>query len=124
MPPVSDLNGLRNRPACGFGVDATAVSADDLGARMLSQPPGYRFGFTIRQQVDDPALFQIAQDRTVAVTLPPGPVIDPKHAWRCHWCSSGSMMELTQQGRSTGQQPEPGCQPFSGPTTYSKREPV
>ncbi len=97
MPAISHLNGSRKRLARGFGIDATAVTTHDLRARMLSQPPGYGLGLTIREQVDHLALLQIAEDRAVAVTLLPCPVVDPKHAWRCDRCSRGSMVELTEQ---------------------------
>jgi len=43
---------------------------------MSSEPGLGGRGLTIRQQRDDPAPFQIADDAGVSVIAPPGPIID------------------------------------------------
>jgi hypothetical protein len=105
MPPIRDLNGPRKRFARGFGIDTAAVPTHDLGARMRAQPPCDGVGIAVRQQVDHLALLKIAQDRAVAMPLLPCPVIDAKHARRCHRQSSSTMLEFTEQSRSADQQP-------------------
>jgi len=117
MPAISYLNGARNCLARRFGIDAAAVTAHDLYTGMLPQPSSHGRRLSIRQQVDDPALLQIAEYGAVAMALLPCPVIDPKHTRRCYSCSSGSMMQMAEQSRSAGQQSEPACQPCSGPAT-------
>src|SRR6185369_10466568 len=37
---------------------------------------------SVRQQVDDPAAFEIADDGAVTLAAPPGPVIHAENAWR------------------------------------------
>ncbi len=59
VPTIGNLNGLRSSAAGGFGVDATAVAADDLGTGMLWQPRSYCVGVAIGKQVDYPAGLQV-----------------------------------------------------------------
>jgi hypothetical protein len=69
----------------GFAVSATTVASDDRDRGMSSEPGLGRRGFTIRQQRDDPAPFQIADDAGVSVIAPPGPIVnanDPKRVRR------------------------------------------
>jgi hypothetical protein len=77
---------------------------------MLPQPPNHGLGLTIRQQVDDLALLQVAEDRAVAMALPPCPVVDTKDGARnLDRLGLGSVMEFTQQSRSADQQPKLAC---------------
>jgi hypothetical protein len=80
VPAIGHLNSAKCGLARRFCVDAAAVPAYDLSAGMLPQPPNHGLGLTIRQQVDDLALFQVAEDRAVAMALPPCPVVDTEDA--------------------------------------------
>ena len=124
VPTISYLNGLRSRPACGFGIDPAAVAADDLGTRMSSKPGSYGVGVAIGKQVDHPARLQVAQDRSIAMPLAPGPVVDAEHPWSLHWKPRAARMKLPQQSRPAGQQAKTLSKLGSSSTTQGKREPT
>ncbi len=81
-----------------IGVGTGAVRSHDLDPGMPLQPVGHGGGLAVGQQVDDLATFQIAQDRAVALTAPPGPIIDAEHA-RCAVCLRGSATSHEAQQR-------------------------
>jgi hypothetical protein len=58
-------------------VSSTTVTGDDRDRRMSSEPGLGGRRFTVRQQRDDPAPFQVADDAGVPVIAPPGPIIKP-----------------------------------------------
>jgi hypothetical protein len=124
VPTIGNLNGVRSSPVCGFGIDAAAVAADDLGTGMLSQPGSYGVGIAIGKQVDHPAGLQVAQDRSIAMALAPGPVVDAEHPWGLHWRPRTARMKLTQQRRPAGQQAKTLSKPGSSSTAHGKREPT
>ena len=124
VPTIGNLNGLRSSPACGFGVDPATVAADDLGTGMLSQPGSYGVGVAIGKQVDHPAALQVAQDRSIAMSLAPSPVVDAEHAWHLHWRQEAAVMKLTQQRRPARQQAKTLSLPRPGSATQGKREPT
>jgi len=72
VPAVGDLNCLRN----GTAIAAVAVASDQLDLRMGTQPGFDRGRLAIRQQIDHAAPLQIADRRSVALSLAPGPVVD------------------------------------------------
>src|SRR5277367_3454745 len=117
MPAISHLNGSGRSLASGLRIDTAAIAAHDLHAGMLPQPFRYARRLSIRKQVDHPVLLQITENRAIAMTLLPCPIIDTKHARRYYRRHSSLMMKLTQQSRSAGQQPQPACQPCSGSAT-------
>jgi hypothetical protein len=84
VPPVGDLNGIRRPLAGAVCVGAGAIAGNDLNTGMAAQPCGQAFGLSIGQQVDNRIALQINQDRPVAVSATPRPIIDGKDArnWR------------------------------------------
>jgi hypothetical protein len=76
MPPIRDLYRLRQGLCRSFAISPTTVTGNDRDRGMSSQPGLGGRGLTIRQQRDDPAPFQIADDAGVSVIAPPGPIID------------------------------------------------
>jgi hypothetical protein len=85
VPAVGDLRCPRRAHADAFRVSARAVAADDSNIlAVLPQPGGQCLAGAIRQQVDNPAAFEIADDGAVALVTPPGPVIHAEDArrWR------------------------------------------
>jgi hypothetical protein len=85
MPTIRDLYRVRQGLCRGFAISSTTVASDDRDRGMSSKPGLGSRGFTIRQQRDDPAPFQIADDAGVSVIAPPGPIVnanDPKRVRR------------------------------------------
>jgi len=76
MPTIRDLYRVRQGLCRGLAISATTVTGDDRDRGMSSKPRLGSRGFTIRQQRDDPAPFQIADDAGVSVIAPPSPVVD------------------------------------------------
>ncbi len=59
---------------------AIAVLRDDPDLRVILQPGFDSCRFAIGQKVNDPVPFEVADQRPVALPLPPGPVIDADHS--------------------------------------------
>ncbi len=75
MPAVRYLYRLRRSFRGGLSIQAGTIAADDLYAGMRTQPARRALRATIRQQIDYPAVFQVAENRTVDA-LPPCPIVD------------------------------------------------
>src|SRR5215207_10091356 len=85
MPPIRDLYRLRQGLCRSFAISPATVTGNDRDRGMSSQPGLGGRGLTIRQQRDDPAPFQIADDAGVSVVAPPSPIVnanDPKRVRR------------------------------------------
>jgi hypothetical protein len=89
MPPVRDLDRVWRSLPDAVGVDAGAVTRDDLHARVPLQPRRKALSSTVGQQVEDPVPLQVDEDGSVAVTAPPGPIINPEHARGRVWHRRG-----------------------------------
>jgi hypothetical protein len=74
MPPICDLNRVRQGLCRGFAISPAAVAGDDRDRGMSGEPGLGGRGLTIWQQGDDPAPFQVADDARVSVIAPPGPI--------------------------------------------------
>lgn len=79
VPAIGDLNGFWQGLRDGAAIDAVAVADDHFDLRMGTQPGFDRGRRAIRQQIDHPASFQIADQRAVALALAPGPVVDANY---------------------------------------------
>jgi hypothetical protein len=62
MPPVADLKGIGQGLMHRIGVAGGAVTADDLDARMLTQPRGKSVGPAVGQDIDPPAGLGVDQN--------------------------------------------------------------
>lgn len=80
MPTVGNLGRIRKRFGDCLPVSAVSVTSDDFDLRMLTQPGSDRRRLAIRQQVDDGTPLEIADQRSIALSLAPGPVVDPDDA--------------------------------------------
>ena len=76
MPTICDLYRVRQRLCRGFAISSTAVTGYDRDRGMSSEPGLRGRGLTIRQQRDDSAPFQVADDACVSMIAPPGPIIN------------------------------------------------
>src|SRR4051794_31112203 len=110
VPAVGDLRCLRRARADAFGVSARAVTADDSNIlAVLPQPGGQCLAGAIRQQVDNPAAFKIADDSAVALAAPPGPVIhtEDTRRWRD---AAAARADQPQQGIAADWHRQPASQ--------------
>ncbi len=80
MPAVCDLHGLWRCPTRGMAVSGSPIARNHGNARVSRQPGLDRCGFSVWQQVDDSALFKVAQQRAVALTALPGKIVDAEDA--------------------------------------------
>ena len=76
MPTICDLYRVRQRLCRGFAISSAAVTGYDRDRGMSSEPGLRGRGLTIRQQRDDSASFQVADDAGVSMIAPPGPIIN------------------------------------------------
>jgi hypothetical protein len=81
-----------------------AVPTDELHRRVSLQPGGKRLSTCVSQQIDGHALFQIYQQRPIALTFAPGPFIDPDYFDWGRW-REGAMPKQAQDGRGTTRHP-------------------
>lgn len=80
MTTVGNLGRIRKRFEDCLPVSAVSVTSDDFDLRMLTQPGSDRRRLAIRQQFDDGTPLKIADQRPIALSLAPGPVVDPDDA--------------------------------------------
>src|SRR5277367_154662 len=109
MPTIRDLYRVWQGLCRGFAISSTTVASDDRDRGMSSKPGLGSRGFTIRQQRDDPAPFQIAHDTGVSVIAPPGPIVnanDPKRVRR----RTATASDHAQQRILTHWQHQPFCE--------------
>jgi hypothetical protein len=78
MPAIGHLHGFRRTVACAGGVRAGPVPADDLGARMITQPGGERLGLPVGQQVNRAAGVHVDQHGPVNVPAAQREIIHPQ----------------------------------------------
>ena len=80
MPPVCHLEGVRQRSGNGATVTGTAVPGHDLDSGVVIQPSLDCSRFAVRQDIDDPPPFQIADQRSVTPAAPPSSIVNPDRA--------------------------------------------
>src|SRR3954470_17777271 len=110
VPAVGDLRCLRRTHADAFRVSARAVAADDSNIlAVLLQPGGQCLARSVRQQVNNPAAFEIADDGAVALAAPPGPVIhaEDTRRWRD---DDDARADQPQQGIAADRHRQPASQ--------------
>lgn len=79
VPPVSDLDGVRESPADRFGVGGRAVPADDLHPGVGAKPGFQHPCGAAGQDVDAFTRLGVDQHGGVAVTSAQGEVVHPHH---------------------------------------------
>lgn len=80
VPTVGDLNGIGCALSYPVSICTRTITGNDLDTRMLLQPSTNRRGLTVRQQIDDVVTLEVDQNRAVAVTASPGPIINSENA--------------------------------------------
>lgn len=82
MPAIGDLHRLRQGARDGAPIAAVAVTGDDFNSRPGAQPRLHRRRLTVWKEIDHPPPLKIADQRSVALSLAPGPVVDADEARR------------------------------------------
>src|SRR3954468_13657567 len=80
MPPVRDLDSFWRSLPDAISVDAGAAARGATPPGVPLQPRRKALSPAVGQEVEYPVLLQVDEDGPIAVTAPPCPVIDPKHA--------------------------------------------
>lgn len=80
MKTVGYLPGLRCTLPGGPGIEAAAISADDLNSRTFLQPCLCALDATIVQNIDYFSAFEIDHDGAVVRGLPPAPIINANNS--------------------------------------------
>ena len=93
VPTVSHMNRLGRAGSTATRIGFPTIAADNLDARMCSEPGGKGFFCALRQQVYGSMLLQIDQDRARALTTAKRPVNHTQDARR----GSGWMGMTTEQ---------------------------
>jgi hypothetical protein len=97
MPPICDLYRVWQGLGRGFAISATTVTGDDFDRGMSSQPGLGRRRLTIRQQGDDPAPFQVADDASVPVIAPPRPIVNANDLERVGWRAAAASHDAQER---------------------------
>lgn len=79
MPAVGNLLRMRRSTSRPIGIGCPTISANNLNRRMSLKPGGKGFGSSVGKQIDGQVLFQIDQDRSVALPLAPSPLVYSHH---------------------------------------------
>ncbi len=121
MPPVRDLDRLR-RPGCGaFCEERRPVPADDLDTGPLGKPGGQARCFSIRQEIDRTAGFDVHQDSAVAAALAGGVLVDADHP-RCRHLRLGQRLDQPQDRTPADGHAEHGSQAGADSTDQGKAD--
>jgi len=107
MPAVGDLERVGQRFGRSLAVAAAAVARHDPDLRVRREPSPHRCSLAVGQQRHDPPPLQIADDRSVAMVLAEGPVIN-----------TGNDKGL---GRRAGPSPD---DPQQGIVTHGQHQPL
>jgi hypothetical protein len=76
VKPIHHLHGLGCPPANAVGVELAPITTDDGDRRMLGPPGREGDGRAVRPEVDDARGRQIDHKGALAMTPPPGPLVD------------------------------------------------
>ncbi len=80
MPAIGDLYRHRRPTFSRLRITAAPVTRNDLDAWMRGKPCADGRHLTVRKKIDDLSAFQITDDRAVAMSPPPRPVINPNNS--------------------------------------------
>ena len=108
VPPVADLEGIGQRLTHGCCKASGTVSADDLDARMLTQPPGKGSGPEVGQDIDPLTSLSVDQDGGIGPTAPMTRPDRPENTTPTSWLiSSTSQRDRATRSATTERATEP-----------------
>lgn len=76
MPTIRDLNRVRQGTRGGTAVATVAITGNNLDPGTRAEPRFHSGGLPVGKQIDDLPPFEIADQRAVALSLPPCLVVD------------------------------------------------
>ena len=79
VPTVGHLDRLLRALPNSIGVGTSTVARDNFNSGMLTEPIRQRLGLAVRQQIYDLIALKIDENRAVAMSTPPSPIIHPKN---------------------------------------------
>jgi hypothetical protein len=116
MPTICDLYRVRQSFCRRFAIPSAAIAGNDCDRGMSSEPGLSGRGLTVRQQCDDPAPFQVADDAGVSVIASPGPVINADNLERVsRWAAPAA--DHAQECVFAHRQHQPSCEACRRSTT-------
>src|SRR3954447_10487598 len=111
MPAIRHLYRLRRSLGCPLGITTGAVTTDDLDTRVSLEPSGKTLCGTVWQKVYHRASFQIDQNRAIAMSSTPSPIVNAQHT-RDPTIADDELAHATQQRIRTRRHPQsPGYAP-------------
>ena len=78
VPTICNLDRIRRTLPHAVCICASPVSRDNFDAWMLVQPPCQSVGLAVGQEVNHRVALQINEDRAVAMTAAPCPIVNGK----------------------------------------------
>ena len=79
MKPIHDLHRVGSAPANALRIEGAPIATDHGHGGMLEQPVRDKVRRALGQEVEHLVIFQIDQDRAIALPASPGPLIDAQH---------------------------------------------
>jgi hypothetical protein len=121
VPPVGDLDSLRQSSGDRLAVSAPSVAGDDLDRGILLQQHLRGRRLAVREERYDTAAFEIADQGAVAVVAAPGEVVDADDAARIGACGRPAADDAQERISTDGQHEALG-EARTGSTTECERE--
>jgi hypothetical protein len=102
VEPIDDLHRVGGAKPNPFGVQSTPIPADDLDAGIRLQPLRNGQGRALGEQIKHLMALEITDDRPKAPASPPGPLVEPDHAWGRNRGKGGTMDETHHRPVTSG----------------------
>ncbi len=97
MPTIGDLRCRWSASPGAIGVKTGTVARNNLNAGVTFEPGCDRVGIAIGQEFENATAFQIADDRAIALSLAPGPVINADYTRGFRWLEFGGADHAQQR---------------------------
>ena len=118
VPSIGDLHGVRAALIGRLPVGGAAITCDHPDRWPVREPRRNSRRFAVRQNVNDAAPLEIADDGSIAMTPPPGPIINPHDSrWWRRWTVRRTSANQTQYRLATHRHGKSPCQACTGCTT-------
>ena len=118
---VDDLYGLRRAMPNALGIEATAITADDLDAGVCLQPLGDGQCRALGEQIDHPMAFEITHNGPEALAPSPCPFIESYNPWGCLRSEERPMNEA-QNGPATARHAQCVGKRGTSPATHGEAD--